>query len=100
LTIPPKDNHFLIQTIFDYLAASTAPFLRGKQQIRTKPGECSPLLQLLDMNTFWGIEDLHEHTTWVTDETMQHFYSRARFIAAYNLITGGEPDDEHRKLSG
>ena len=100
MTIPKEDSHLLIQTIFDYLAASTAPFLRGKQQIRTKPGECSPLLQLVDEHTFEVLEDLHPHATWVTDETMQHFYSRARFIAAYNLITGGEPDDEHRKLSG
>ena len=93
MTIPKEDSHLLIQTIFDYLAASTAPFLQSKQQIRTKPGECSPLLQLIDSNTFWDIEDLHQHTTWVTDETMQHFYSRARFIAAYNLITGESPDE-------
>lgn len=90
---PTGDSRLLIQTIFDYLFSSSTPQERHTRRIATKPKSCSPLIQLIDNNTFEVIEDLHEHTTWVTDETLQHIYSRARFTAAYNLITGENPDE-------
>ena len=82
-----------IQAIFDYLINTATQEERCRMRFHTKPEDCSPLIQVINANTFKDLTDLHPHATWVMDENLRHTFGMPRFVAAYNLITGEQTDE-------
>ena len=86
-------NEKVIDCIFDYLLNTATQEERCRVRFHTKPGDCSPLIQVIDTNTFADLTDLHPHATWIMNSTLRHTYSMPRFVDAYNIIAGKVNDE-------
>jgi len=92
-------NFEVVKAIFDYLLCTATQEEKCRMRFHTNPGDCSPLIQVIDGNTFAVLDDLHPHATWVISDELRHSYSRPRFIHAYNLITGETTDEDTKQVS-